>query len=157
VQDAPLTRRLLALVYEALLLAAILWCAGLVYTAIEARLIGVHARLPFQIYLVLVTGAYFVWQWTHGGQTLPMKTWRLRIVAKDEAPLDVTRACARYALALAGFCAAGLGFVWALVDRDRLFLHDRLAGTRIVRTDAISDAPATTSSSARRAGTPPSA
>jgi uncharacterized RDD family membrane protein YckC len=131
---APLGRRLLSLIYEALLLAALLWCAALLFGAIEIEAASIHARALFQAYLVLVTGAYFTWQWTHGGQTLPMKTWRLRLVTVlGEAP-GRRLAWLRYAIAFAGALAGGLGFLWALVDRDRQFLHDRLAGTRVVRT-----------------------
>jgi uncharacterized RDD family membrane protein YckC len=132
---APIGRRLVSLVYETLLLAALLWCAGLVYSAIEARAIGAHSRFAFQSYLVLLTGAYFVWQWTHGGQTLPMKTWRMRLITAEGARVRAGRAWARYALALAGTLAAGFGFAWALFDRDSQFLHDRLAGTRLVVSD----------------------
>jgi uncharacterized RDD family membrane protein YckC len=133
-EPAPLGRRLLSLIYEALLLAALLWCAALVFGAIEIEAASTHARALFQAYLVLVTGAYFTWQWTHGGQTLPMKTWRLRLVTVQGNAPSRRLAWLRYAIALAGSLAGGLGFLWALVDRDRQFLHDRLAGTRVVRT-----------------------
>ena len=89
-------------------------------------------RPLFQLYLLAIGGAYFVYCWSHGGQTLPMKTWRFRVVRADGAPLSTARALHRFALALLGFLALGLGFLWALVDRDRQFLHDRLAGTALV-------------------------
>ena len=123
-----------ALFYEALLLLAILWLAGLLFSLIELELNLPHARFAYQLYLVLTAGTYFVWQWVHGGQTLPMKTWRLRLVARDGGPLTWRQALLRYTVAFAGLAALGLGFVWALFDRERLFLHDRLARTRIVRT-----------------------
>ena len=53
-------------------------------------------------------------------------------LAIDGSPVGVARAIQRYALAILGFFALGLGFLWALVDRDRQFLHDRLAGTALV-------------------------
>jgi uncharacterized RDD family membrane protein YckC len=91
-------------------------------------------RHVLQAWVLGVAGAYFAWFWTHGGQTLPMKTWRLRVVRHDGAPVSVARALHRYVLAALGLLALGLGFLWALVDRDRQFLHDRLAGTAIVDT-----------------------
>jgi uncharacterized RDD family membrane protein YckC len=130
---APVGRRFLSLIYEALLLAALVWCAGLLFGAIEIEAASTHARALFQAYLVLVTGTYFTWQWTHGGQTLPMKTWRLRLVSVSGGAVGARLAWLRYAIALAGTLAGGSGFLWALVDRDRQFLHDRLAGTRVVR------------------------
>jgi len=86
-----------------------------------------------QAWLVAAAGTYFVFFWTRGGQTLPMKTWRIRLVrAEGGGPVHAGRALHRYALALLGTLAVGLGFAWALVDRDRQFLHDRLAGTALV-------------------------
>ena len=128
---ALLPRRLAALSYEALLLVAVLWLAGLLFSLPELNL--PHVRFVYQLYLVLVAGAYFVWQWVHGGQTLPMKTWRLRLVGRNGGTVTWRQAWLRYVLALAGLAALGLGFAWALFERDGLFLHDRIAGTRIIR------------------------
>ena len=138
--DAPLpaglARRLAALAYELLLLAALLLAGALPFVMATRGLDPVWARSLLQAYLAALSGIYFGWQWCRGGQTLPMKTWRLRLVTRDGAPLSPARAAARYGLALAGTLALGAGFLWVLVDRDRLFLHDRLAGTRIVRSEA---------------------
>jgi uncharacterized RDD family membrane protein YckC len=86
-------------------------------------------------WMLAVASAYFLWFWTHGGQTLPMKTWRLRVSCADGGRLDLNRALLRLVLVYAGWGLAGAHFAWALVDRDGLFLHDRLVGTRIVRLD----------------------
>jgi len=67
------------------------------------------------------------------GQTLAMKTWGLRLRRADGEPLTLPVAIGRYVLAVAGLLCMGVGFLWALVDRDRQFLHDRLMGTRILR------------------------
>ncbi len=130
---APLLRRTISLIYEALLLAALLWCAALLFSILESRLTATHARTVFQVYSALIAGAYFVWQWSHGGQTLPMKTWRMRLVTRDGAPVGARLAWMRYLVALTGLLLLGVGFLWALVDPERQFLHDRFAGTRIVR------------------------
>jgi uncharacterized RDD family membrane protein YckC len=90
-------------------------------------------RPLFQLYLACAAGAYFIWQWVRGGQTLPMKTWRLRVVTRDGTGVPLPQACARYVIAAAGLLLFGAGFAWALADRERQFLHDRVAGTRIVR------------------------
>jgi|SRR5688572_14917825 uncharacterized RDD family membrane protein YckC len=129
---ASLARRGLSLSYEVLLLLAVLFAGALPFVLIAGAADRMAARPLFQLYLVALTAVYFVWQWRRGGQTLPMKTWRIRVVTREGAPLDWTRAAQRYLFALAGTLLAGAGFLWALVDRDRQFLHDRLAGTRIV-------------------------
>ena len=130
---APIGRRLISLIYEALLLTGLMLCAGFAYYALEQRVAGGHTRAVFQIYLAVVAGVYFVWQWTRGGQTLPMKTWRLKLVGADGSAVPRGRAVIRYLAALAGAVAFGAGFTWAFFDRDRQFLHDRIAGTRIVK------------------------
>jgi len=129
---ASLARRALALAYEALLLSALLLVAALPYVLVMRSADVIVARPLFQVYLIAIAAAYFVWQWRRGGQTLPMKTWRMRIVTRAGAPLGLGHALARFLLALAGCTLAGAGFLWALIDRDGQFLHDRLAGTRIV-------------------------
>ena len=132
---APLPRRLLGVVYETVLLGAVLLVGTLPFLALTRQLEPAIARPLFQLYLLLVCGVYFVWQWTRGGQTLPMKTWRLRLITREGAPLTLCHGVFRFLLALGGLALFGVGFAWALVDRDRQFLHDRLAGTRIVKDE----------------------
>ena len=134
VERAPLGRRLLSLIYEALLLIAVLWVAALPFAPLEAASGAPHVRPLFQAYLVAVAGVYFVWQWVRGGQTLPMKTWRLRLVSADANAVSVRQGIVRYVAAVLGFTLIGIGLFWALFDRDRQFLHDRIAKTRIIRT-----------------------
>ena len=132
---ASIARRLASLLYESLLAFGIAFIAGLVFHgAASGRLAGLDRSL-FQIYLIVVLGLYFVWCWHRGGQTLPMKTWKLRLVRTDGGPVSVRRATLRYLLACLSVGLAGAGLAWAAIDRDRQFLHDRLAGTRIVRSD----------------------
>lgn len=134
---ASLKRRLLSLVYEALLLAIVVMVGSLPFVAAAGALDLDRAvtRPLFQIYLLSLTAAYFIWQWRRGGQTLAMKTWRIRLVARDGAPLTRGQCVRRFVFAAVGLLLAGIGFAWALVDRDRQFLHDRLAGTRIVSSE----------------------
>ena len=71
--SASLARRALALTYEALLLTALLLAAALPFVIMAHAADAIAARPLFQVYLIVVAGAYFVWQWRRGGQTLPMK------------------------------------------------------------------------------------
>lgn len=132
---ATIGRRALSLVYEALLLVALIFVGSLPFVMLTQQMGPDLERPLFQFYLVLLMGLYFTWQWRHGGQTLALKTWRLRVVTRDGAPLTWGHAVRRYALALPGTLLFGAGFLWALADRERLFLHDRLAGTQIVTSD----------------------
>jgi uncharacterized RDD family membrane protein YckC len=127
-----IARRLASGIYELLLLMALVFLATFPFLALFSDATHGWRRHALQAWVLVVCGAYFNWFWTHGGQTLPMKTWNLRVAMADGSPLTRSRAVLRYVLAVVGFFAAGLGFLWALVDRDRQFLHDRLAGTAIV-------------------------
>jgi uncharacterized RDD family membrane protein YckC len=132
---ANLARRLGSICYEILLLAAILFAAGWVFLAIGWLLPPALARPLFQLYLLTICAAYFIYCWTRNGQTLPMKTWRIRLVTRQGGALPLGRAGLRYLLALASIALAGGGFWWALIDRDGQFLHDRLAGTRLIKAE----------------------
>jgi uncharacterized RDD family membrane protein YckC len=127
-----LGRRLAAALYDLLMLAALVLVATFPFLAVFGDSTAGWRRHVLQGWVLVVAGAYFTWFWTHGGQTLPMKTWRFKVVRWDGRPLTAARAIHRYALAVLGLLALGLGFLWALVDRDRQFLHDRLAGTALV-------------------------
>ena len=89
-------------------------------------------RYLLQVSLYLVSAAYFLWCWLHGGQTLAMQTWRIRLVDIEGGIIFPGQAIKRYLLASAGLIFFGAGFLWALFDRDSLFLHDRLLGTRLI-------------------------
>ena len=128
---APLGRRLASLGYEALLVFAVLFLTALAYLFAEAAFQLRHSRLIFQAFLAGVAAAYFIWHWTRG-QTLAMKTWRIRLVTEDGSTVSAGRAALRFCIATVGLAVAGVTFAWALVDRDGRFLHDRVAGTRLV-------------------------
>lgn len=105
--------------------------SAIVTTIFDNATDGFSRRLLQGVSLLTVSG-YFLWCWTHGGQTLAMKTWRIRVLAKDGAPLTFPQALQRLLLATAGLLLGGAGFWWALLDKDGQFLHDRLGGTRLV-------------------------
>ena len=119
--------------YECLLLSGVL-CVTLLlpHILIGALAHRVATPLLLWIQLFLTLLAYFVWFWSHGRQTLAMKTWRIRLVTCEGQPLPATRALLRFLLCWPSILAGGIGILWAVVDRDRLFLHDRLAGTRLI-------------------------
>lgn len=150
------------MLYESMLVAAIAIAGGFVFVGVAALAGGappdsgrVLPRALLQALLVALVGGYFVLSWSRGGQTLAMRAWRLRLVLPDGAPVPATRAGGRFLLAAAllgpaalaaaylwrhpGTPAAFLALApaladlgWALVDRERQFLHDRLAGTRLI-------------------------
>jgi uncharacterized RDD family membrane protein YckC len=133
-QFAPLPARLASFFYETLTTLALLLVGFLIPHMLLGAFAGVLAsQRIYAAHIFLLLMVYFVWQWSTGGQTLAMKTWRLRLVTADGAPLRHGQALLRYALAWPSLLFFGAGLLWSLFDRDRQFLHDRLAGTRLVR------------------------
>lgn len=147
-------RRLATMLYEGVILFGIVFIAGYLFSTLTQQRNGLTHHNLLAAWIGLVLAVYFVWCWTHGGQTLPMKTWRLRVVAANGEPLSVPRAIARYLLAWLWFLpplalhpllgisvpqtlivAAVWIVIWAAsgwIGASRQFLHDRLAGTKIV-------------------------
>ncbi len=122
------------MLYEALVLIAIAIAVSfLFHGTIDTQLDGLPRTL-FQIYLWLVIGFYFMWCWLRGGQTLPMKAWKLRVISADGQGITATQATLRYLYAWISLLSLGIGFLWAFIDKDRQFLHDRFARTRIVKS-----------------------
>ncbi|HWA39943.1 MAG TPA: RDD family protein [Burkholderiales bacterium] len=121
-------RRLASMLYEAILLFAVAFFAGWLFFAASGGRDATAGMLRYalQLFILVMFAAYFLWCWLRGGQTLPMKAWKIRLV--DVSP---KKALARFLLALL-LVPTGISLLWALVDRDRQFLHDRLAGTRLV-------------------------
>lgn len=117
--------------YDGLLLIAILFVTTFLYTYLIGGIATPGARYILQGLLWLVIGVYFVWYWTHGGQTLAMQTWRIRLADYEGGEVRLNQAVLRYIAATAGILFFGAGLIWALLDREGLFLHDRLVGTRL--------------------------
>tara|TARA_R110002073_G_scaffold65940_4_gene164378 strand:+ start:1756 stop:2136 length:381 start_codon:yes stop_codon:yes gene_type:complete len=125
------------MLYESLLLLAVLFIASFIFHLIFRDTHAVYFRPLFQFYLLGIMGIYFIWFWTHGGQTLAMQTWKIRLVTVGGDSLERRQAITRYLLAVTGILFFGLGILWALFDRDHQFLHDRIAGTRIIKIEAL--------------------
>lgn len=128
-------RRLAGMLYESLLLLGVLSVTFMVphvAAGVAWNVVAPEWLLWLHVFLVLL--AYFVWFWRKSGQTLAMQTWKIKIVGDDCATgVTLRQALLRYVLSWPSLLLFGVGILWALFDRDRQFLHDRLAGTRIVR------------------------
>jgi uncharacterized RDD family membrane protein YckC len=142
------------MLYEAMLMFGVIGTTGALFSVFFQQRHALYLRHALQGWLLLVLTIYFVWFWTHSGQTLAMKTWRIRLVTNQGQEIRIKQAIGRYLLAwlwvLPGLVAAWLLgaktwmlvvipganiLLWALttyLDPQRQFLHDRIAGTRIV-------------------------
>ena len=97
------------------------------------------------LHLFLLVGGYFLWFWRHGGQTLAMQTWKIAVTGQGDEKPSLKALVLRYLYAWPSVLCFGIGILWAVFDRQRQFLHDRLAGTSIRTVSAAQ--PTTTSSS----------
>lgn len=120
------------LLYEALTIIAL----SFVFTGIFLWLAGdaTHGvkRVLMQLFLWLALGAYFVWCWIRSGRTLAMQAWRFQLLDEKNQLLTMKLAAARYLLATLSLALCGIGFLWAVIDRNHLYLHDRLLKCKVV-------------------------
>ena len=127
-----LLRRLAVCFYDALLLFGVLFVATLLVVAAN-RGEPVPPQHPgMTTLLFFVSFFYFGYFWTRWGQTLGMKAWKVRVIDRRGGPISWWQALLRFLVALASWGVVGLGFLWALVDRDRQTWHDRYSETRLV-------------------------
>jgi uncharacterized RDD family membrane protein YckC len=129
---ASFLARIAAMIYESLLVTAVVFVASFIIIPVVGEMQAPWQRHLFQAYILGVLFAYFSAFWLRSGQTLAMKTWRIRLVQENGDTLTFRQAVLRFFLAWFGLLLAGIGIWWALIDRDRQFLHDRIAGTRLV-------------------------
>ncbi len=124
-----LPRRLAAMLYDSLLVTAILMLSTVLVIIPLGREVPAGS-LAFQFYLLVVAWAYFAISW-RAGQTLGMKAWRIRIVAGDQPPGWLATAV-RFGVSLASIGCLGLGLLWSLFRSDRATWHDLASDTRLL-------------------------
>lgn len=154
-------RRFACMMYEGVLLFGVVFLAGYVFDTLTQSRDALMLRHVRQTVLFLAIGVYFVLSWHRRGQTLPMKTWNIRLASADGTRPTLAKLVMRYLLlwpvpmlgVLAVYAAArhtGYAstdllivftpftlFVWTWFDPQRQFLHDRLLGTRLVDSREI--------------------
>lgn len=159
IRTPSVKRRLISMIYDLLLLLAVEIFAVAVYTLVTLNLHWTIFDMLRSVVVVATAGAYFVHAWSGSGHTLAMKTWRIKLVKVGEATVPRRDALKRFAFAW-GYVAPALLISWALglwetragsstaillvignviawsltafLDKDRQFLHDKLAGTRLI-------------------------
>lgn len=148
-------RRLAAFAYEGLLLFGVVMIAGYLYSSLTQQRHALQGQGGLQAFLFVVLAIYFVWFWSHGGQTVAMRAWHVRLVTHDGQAVSQARAAVRYLASWVWFVPAlmsawladlrstaqifalvGVGVIaYALLARlhpERQFWHDALCGTRLI-------------------------
>ncbi|HET8596691.1 MAG TPA: RDD family protein [Castellaniella sp.] len=151
----PRLRRFACMMYEGVLLFGVVFLAGYLFDTLTQSRSGLMLRHARQAFLFLAVGVYFLACWRRGGQTLPMKTWDIRLTDRGGRPLQGSRMVLRYILLwplplltalLIGALSRASGwpsvdllvvaapfsiFIWTWFDPQAQFLHDRLLGTEL--------------------------
>jgi uncharacterized RDD family membrane protein YckC len=135
--SAGFGRRLAALLYDALLMTALL----VIFTTAAVMLFARTAITPetagpwayvYRACLLLILAGYYLLNWTRSGQTLGMRAWRLRAVTDLGTRMGWKPAALRLALSLLAWMPLGLGVLWLYFDSEHAALQDRLSRTRVV-------------------------
>lgn len=132
---AGLPRRLAAMLYDSLLLAGLLFSFTLAVVLVRGGAAVAPGTWWFSAALLSIVVVFFAGFWVRGGQTLGMRAWRIRLQRRDGRAATWPFALLRLAAACLALLPFGLGYLWSLLDRDKLCWHDRLSDTRVVRVN----------------------
>lgn len=142
---AGLGRRLAAMFYDFLLCVALVMVTTLVYKMVQMWIIGetqmramteagaLDGDPLLSTILVFALFGFFAKFWTHGGQTLGMQVWGIRVQNADGTAIGLWQALLRFVVSIASWLCVGLGFFWVLIDKRKRAWHDIYSETQIVR------------------------
>ena len=125
-------RRLGAQIYDALLLLAVWFLATAVALPFNQGQAFTSSQGIYPVYLLAVSLIFYCWFWTHGGQTLGMRAWKIKVLGSQLEAISWQQAVIRFFAAGISWLCLGLGFLWCLIDREGLAWHDKLSDTRLV-------------------------
>lgn len=128
-------RRLFAIFYDSFLLIAILFIVSGIATALNhgKAIETSNAFYPLYVFIIFALSyLYFAWFWIHGGQSLGMKTWRIKLITDDEDTIGWKTAAIRFIGAILSWGIFGLGFLWSLFDGKNRCWHDLLSRTALL-------------------------
>jgi uncharacterized RDD family membrane protein YckC len=133
-EPISLLRRFGAIFYDSFLLLTVLFVASFIIVIPT----GIRPQDPyfflFQIYIFVIAYLFFAWCWTRGGQTLGMRTWKMKVVNEDNTKLSYTTALIRFIVSMISWLPFGLGYLWSLWDKQHRTWHDIASKTKLVRT-----------------------
>ena len=132
-QNAGFLRRIAAMLYDALLIGALLFLATIPFIAARGgEPVERGDNIVYQVTLLIVIYAFFVGFWSGPGRTLGMQSWRLQLENDQGEVPTVAQASLRLFASLLSWLPLGLGFLWQLWDSENLTWHDRISHTRLV-------------------------
>ena len=130
-----LLRRLAAIVYDLLLLLAVLFAATAMLLPVNGGEAFTSRQVFFPLYLLVISFFFYAWFWTHGGQTLGLRAWKIKVLTFDQTPINWQQAMARFVAAIVSWAVLGLGFWWIIFDKNKHSWHDKLSKTALFWED----------------------
>lgn len=125
-------RHLAAIFYDAILLLAILFFATALILPLNSGEAYRSNQIFFPLYLFFTGFIFFGWFWTHGGQTLGLRCWKIKVTSAANQPITWKKAFIRYITAIFSWSCLGMGFLWVFFNSERLTWHDILSDTQLV-------------------------
>lgn len=124
-----LLRRLAAIAYDLFLLLAVLFVATALLLPLNGGKAFTSEQYFYPTYLLLISFGFYGWFWTHGGQTLGMKAWNLKVQTFEQHSLSWSKAAMRFSYAVLGWSFLGLGFLCLVLDKQKLTWYDKRSKT----------------------------
>ena len=136
---ASFLRRVGAIFYDSMLVVSFLFVAGMLSMKgmmlamdLENVPAGSVAAKAFFVYLVLLAYLFFAWFWIHGGQTLGMRAWKVKLVRQDGMTISWGQAFLRFCYSIVSWLPLGAGYLWALIDKDKQAWHDKASRSYLI-------------------------
>lgn len=146
-KPVSLFKRLISILYDQILVIAIFMLSGIIVSTFTTFIVNDgnaitedHPFYLFNQFIMLLTFlvssfGFYTWFWTHGGQTLGMKTWRLMLINEEGTTISMKQASKRYLGALLSWCFLGLGYLWSVFDEKKRCWHDFFSETYLVQLE----------------------
>lgn len=132
-QTCGLLRRIGAMLYDIVIVIALLIIGTLIIMPFtNGNAIG-PGHILFQVYLLIIQIGYYITFWVHGGQTLGMRAWRIRVLNQHYEPLTWPQATQRLCFAVITLVPAGFGLLWGFTNAQRRTLYDQWSKTYLVK------------------------
>lgn len=132
-QQITLTRRLGAILYDLLLLISLLLVLSTLFVIVFRLTPENPFFIIYQAFIFIISFFFYTWFWVHGGQTLGMKTWKIKITCADGTNVSWKKATIRYFIAIVSLMPLGLGFIWSVIDMKNRTWHDIASYTQLVK------------------------
>jgi len=133
--SARLPRILGAVIYDVIIVFAIIFIAAQWFPLVPEPLKDKPALILFkQAYILGISFVYFAYSWQRGGQTIGMKSWKIKILQNDNSqkPVSWSQSARRFLVAIISWLVCGLGFIWILFSAQHRSWHDQASSTRLV-------------------------